>query len=547
MINVPESLSFSNEFRHLPATIIHQLIGLLDIKDNWKLLATIIRNPDHPEQLLFRTTDIALLDEQRKRSGCSAANAMIQYWSTYGRRRHTIGDVIEFLEQSGLVRAADLIRNSIQQQHKPSTDNDDDNVVKIAEQNWTDLPGYRSRTTMSMMARPTAPNQSLMSFTTINDCPKDTSINDNSMDSLIRFSYQNLCHATDNFSSKSINDGGTKLGEGSFGEVFRCSTTALLLQNPFRMNILDLKFVAVKRFKQLPSIENQDNDYDNNRQEFLSELNIMYHFRHPNLVKLFGYSDDGPNFCIITEYMANGSLYNYMFAQPKQPITKRPLSFVERLRIVNDIANAIVYLHTYSNNIDSNTNKPFVHRDIKSANILLDQQFRARLGDLGLVRQGSNSNWETTIVTKTVKGTSVYMAPEAFRGDISVKMDTFSFGIVLLELLTGMAAFDPNRDESDMVSYIDEMIGEEFDQQQQQPIKYDRNIDLIELIEQKYQQWIDRNKFLQIFDQKCLNNNNDDDGWNEQLASKLIILAKYCIEQRKRNRPTMIEVLIIFL
>ncbi|OTF70539.1 hypothetical protein BLA29_013609, partial [Euroglyphus maynei] len=111
-MNNNKELSFSNELRHLPATIIHQLIGLLDIKDNWKSLATIIPNPDHPERLLFRTTDIAILDEQRKRPGGSAANAMIQHWSTYGRRRHTIGDAVHFLEQSGLIRAAELIRNS---------------------------------------------------------------------------------------------------------------------------------------------------------------------------------------------------------------------------------------------------------------------------------------------------------------------------------------------------------------------------------------------------------------------------------------------------
>ncbi|OTF70078.1 Serine/threonine-kinase pelle-like protein, partial [Euroglyphus maynei] len=404
---------------------------------------------------------------------------------------------------------------------KSSTDdhnnNDGDDIVKVSEQNWTDLPGYRSRATM---ARPTAPNESLMSFTTI-DCDHVISNQNNkdSADSLIRFSYQNLRNATNNFSSKNLTDGGTKLGEGSFGEVFRCATALL---NPFRIN--DVKFVAVKRFKQLP-VENSDNS--NGRDEFLAELNIMYHFRHPNLVKLYGYSDDGPNLCIVTEYLENGSLHNYLF--DRQP-NRRPLSFAERVRIVTDIADAIVYLHTYSN---LGMDKPFVHRDIKSANILLDEQIRARLGDLGLVRQGSNSNMETTIVTQTVKGTSVYMAPEAFRGDVSVKVDTFSFGVVLLELLTGMAAFDPNREESDMVSYIDEMIGDEFDQTN------DRNNNLIESIEQTYQRWNNPIKIVQILDHKCHD-------WNQQLAAKLMILAKCCIEQRKRNRPTMIEVFHFF-
>ncbi|KAH7644196.1 Interleukin-1 receptor-associated kinase 4 [Dermatophagoides farinae] len=522
--SIHKELTFSTELRRLPANIIHQLIGLLDINDNWKLLAAIITNPDHPERFLFRSTDITILDEQRKRPGGSAANAMIQHWSTYGQQRHTIGDAIQFLEQSGLVRAAELIRNSVSVHQKSSTSdviNDhNDDIVKVSDQNWTDLPGYRSRATM---ARPTAPNESLMSFTTIDynidnhsTDQQDTTTTANSKDSLIRFSYQNLRLATDNFSSKNLTDGGTKLGEGSFGEVFRCATALL---NHFRIN--DTKFVAVKRFKQL-SLEGNNNDFN----EFLAELNIMYHFRHPNLVRLFGYSDDGPNLCIVTEYMQNGSLYNYLFGTQQQD--RRPLSFAERLRILTDIADAIVYLHTYSNH---GLDKPFVHRDIKSANILLDGQLCARLGDLGLVRQGSNSNTETTIVTQTVKGTSVYMAPEAFRGDVSVKVDTFSFGVVSLELLTGMAAFDPNRDESDMVSYIDEMIGDEFDQ----TTNYDRNINLIESIKQTYQRWNNPTKLEQIFDQKCTD-------WPQQLATKLMILAKCCIEQRKRNRPTMIEV-----
>lgn len=496
------SVNLETELRHLPLANRHQLVGLLDVNDNWKSLATVITNPDRPNELLLKNTDISLLDEQRKRPQGSPSSALLDYWSSYGRRRHTFGDVIHFLEQSGLNRASDVIRTYL---HGMNGNNPFRSTELL--HNWSDLPEYSS----AAQVNPTAPNESQISFDSRSFPQSEAQTNS----TVIRFAYRSLQIATDNFSPKPVNGGGTKLGEGSFGEVFRCATAMMNVEA-----IGQQKFVAVKRFKQFPATADDDEE---KKGQFLSELTTMCRFQHINLVKLFGYSNDGPHFCIVTEYLSNGSLQHYL-------ASGRPLSFELRFRIALDTASAIVYLHNYStlDRFGVPIEQPFIHRDIKSANIFLDNRLGARLGDLGLVRQGSTSNTTTTVVTKTVIGTSVYMAPEAFRGDVSVKIDTFSFGVVMFELLTGLSAFDADREESDIVSYIDEELGDEFDQLP----SIDR--DLWQFLQSAYQT-VNRTKLNSILDKRCTN-------WNHLVGAKMILLAKCCIEQRKKNRPTMVEV-----
>ena len=121
---------------------------------------------------------------------------------------------------------------------------------------------------------------------------------------------------------------------------------------------------------------------------------------------------------------------------------KPTLQAVQRLRIAYGTSEGIQYLHTASHS------KPLVHRDIKTANILLDSQLEPKIGDFGLVRLGGGSPGQDrtkTVLTTTVVGTSAYMAPEAVRGEVSVKLDVFSFGVVLLELLTALPPMDENR------------------------------------------------------------------------------------------------------
>lgn len=115
-----------------------------------------------------------------------------------------------------------------------------------------------------------------------------------------------------------------------------------------------------------------------------------------------------------------------------------------RLKIASGVASGIAHLHSMQP-------RPLIHRDIKTANVLLDDNMIPKLCDFGLIRVSSDDVTQTTALTTTIIGTSAYMATEAFRGEISVKMDIFSFGVILLELLTG---FPPIDDDGPLVDTI---------------------------------------------------------------------------------------------
>ncbi|KAH9387658.1 Interleukin-1 receptor-associated kinase 4 [Tyrophagus putrescentiae] len=577
ILKMDRMISLESELRHLPATHRHQLIGLLDVNDNWKTLASSLPNPDRPGELLLKTTDIALLEEQRKRPGCSSSGALLEYWGTYGRRRHTIAEAIHFLEACALNRAADLVRASVSSQQSTKKEEYEGKKNKEEEDSaffekkpppnlnsrsvsWSSdkLPEYSSVAdnliisssnndhSSSSLLKPSAPTRSLISFSSEEDTKEDLYLLGNQQTpplpssssdqettlSPVRFAYRDLQRATENFSPADIGEGGAKVGEGSFGEVFRCATAHLNCPP----ELARLKYVAVKRFKQLPSLQAaaEQEQEDSKTSQFIAELTTMYRLQHPNLIRLFGYSNDGPSLCIVTEYLENGSLQDFLTKgqQQQQPRSKHPntvLSFVHRWQIALDDKDSRMVA------------RPYVHRDIKSANIFLDDRLGARLGDLGLVRQGSASNTSTTVVTSTIIGTSVYMAPEAFRGDVSVKIDTFSYGVVLLELLTGLTAFDADRDEADIVSYIDELLGDEFDKLAALEggggagggCKSSRSY-LLDFVNAA-SSTVDEAVMAQALDTRVTD-------WNQEAALKLTILAKCCIEQRKKNRPTMNEV-----
>ena len=134
---------------------------------------------------------------------------------------------------------------------------------------------------------------------------------------------------------------------------------------------------------------------------------------------------------------------------------KPALTPMQRLKIAHGSAEDLLYLHNASHS------KPLVHRDIKTANILLDVSNEPKIGDFGLVRLGGGAEEEgrtSTIMTHTVVGTSAYMAPEAVRGEVTVKLEVFSFGVVILELITGLPAMDQGRETRDLVGYVEELL-----------------------------------------------------------------------------------------
>ncbi|KAJ9683035.1 hypothetical protein PVL29_018854 [Vitis rotundifolia] len=207
-----------------------------------------------------------------------------------------------------------------------------------------------------------------------------------------RYSYKDIQKATHNFT--------TILGQGSFGPVYKAT-------------IATGEVVAVKV---LASNSKQG------EKEFQTEVSLLGRLHHRNLVNLVGYCVDKGQRMLIYEFMSNGSLENLLYSEEGQG-----LSWEERLQIALDISHGIEYLH-------EGAVPPVIHRDLKSANILLDQFMRAKVADFGLSKEevfdGRNSG---------LKGTYGYIDPAYISSNkFTMKSDIFSFGVIIFELITAI-------------------------------------------------------------------------------------------------------------
>jgi interleukin-1 receptor-associated kinase 4 len=192
------------------------------------------------------------------------------------------------------------------------------------------------------------------------------------------------------------------------------------------------------------------------------------------------------------------------------------ISWKQRLDISLKVGRGISYLHNFYEGV-------IIHRDIKTANILIDQNLIPKLGDFTLVRQLDSFKQGETQYSQNIIGTSVYMPPEAFRGDISTKFDIFSFGIVILELLTGLKPFDDDMNE-DLLTYISDKLSDIED-------KFEQTDNDIEPTHES------RYKFLfGILDRSAGN-------WDLDKARSMFDLALKATEVRKKERPDISHVL----
>ncbi|XP_044482990.1 cysteine-rich receptor-like protein kinase 10 isoform X2 [Mangifera indica] len=206
-----------------------------------------------------------------------------------------------------------------------------------------------------------------------------------------------ILEATQNFSDEN------KLGEGGFGPVYKGI-------------LVDGKEVAVKRLSRTSG---------QGLKELKNEVTLISKLQHKNLVRLLGCCLEGNESMLIYEYMPNKSLDFLLFDSTKS----LKLNWKRRISIINGIARGLLYLH-------EDSRLKVIHRDLKTSNVLLDNEMNPRISDFGMARIfGGNQNEANT---KRVVGTYGYMAPEyAMEGLFSVKSDVFSFGVLLLEILSG--------------------------------------------------------------------------------------------------------------
>ncbi|KAF5799866.1 putative protein kinase RLK-Pelle-PERK-1 family [Helianthus annuus] len=222
------------------------------------------------------------------------------------------------------------------------------------------------------------------------------------------FTYEELAEATDGFSGSNL------LGEGGFGCVYK----GLLP---------DGREVAVKQLK----IGGGQGE-----REFRAEVEIIGRVHHRHLVSLVGYCISDHQRLLVYQYVPNNTLHYHLHGEGR-PV----MDWATRIRVAAGAARGLAYLH-------EDCHPRIIHRDIKSSNILLDDNFDAQVADFGLAKIAIDSN---THVTTRVMGTFGYLAPEyASSGKLTEKSDVYSFGVVLLELITGRKPVDASRPLGDV-------------------------------------------------------------------------------------------------
>ncbi|XP_056855398.1 probable serine/threonine-protein kinase PBL25 [Raphanus sativus] len=221
------------------------------------------------------------------------------------------------------------------------------------------------------------------------------------------FSFRELATATNNFRLENL------IGEGGFGRVYKGK---------------------LDKTGQVVAVKQLDRNGLQGQKEFLVEVLMLSLLHHSNLVNLIGYCADGDQRLLVYEYMPLGSVEDHLLdLEPDQ----KPLDWNSRMKIALGAAKGLEYLH-------DKANPPVIYRDLKSSNLLLDQDFDTKLSDFGLAKLGPTG--DTLHVSSRVMGTYGYCAPEYQRtGQLTVKSDVYSFGVVLLELITGRRVIDTTR------------------------------------------------------------------------------------------------------
>nr|KJB72964.1 hypothetical protein B456_011G207300 [Gossypium raimondii] len=227
---------------------------------------------------------------------------------------------------------------------------------------------------------------------------------DNMLGMPTRFSYEELKNITKNFSNK--------LGEGGLGSVSQGTLPSG-------------SQVAVKHLFGIGPVN----------KSFVAEVQTIGSIHHFNLVSLVGFCAEKFNRLLVYEYMANGSLDRWIFNK-NQDLS---LDWQVRKKIILDIAKGLAYLH-------EDCNRKIIHLDIKPQNILLDENFNAKVSDFGLSKLIEKD--QSQVVT-SMRGTPGYMAPEWLSLVITQKVDVYSFGIIVLEVLCGRRNIDGSQQEED--------------------------------------------------------------------------------------------------
>ncbi len=217
-----------------------------------------------------------------------------------------------------------------------------------------------------------------------------------------RFKFADLLAATGNFEKQ--------LGAGGSGSVFQ----GTLKSSATHIAVKKLEFAAGSEMQVALA-------------HMQTEVQVLSQATHPNIVPLLGWSNDGEAPCLVYALATGGSLQDrLMCCENGVPLTSK-----ERILVLSDVLRGLAYLHAEVR---------VIHRDVKSANVLIDHGCVGRIGDFGIARSVRDTCGVTAtqLQTQAPMGTTIYMSPESVRGELSYKVDSFAFGLVMIETLTGL-------------------------------------------------------------------------------------------------------------
>ncbi|CAN1755049.1 Leucine-rich repeat receptor protein kinase EMS1 [Linum perenne] len=292
---------------------------------------------------------------------------------------------------------------------------------------------------------------------------------------LLKVTLSNILEGTNNFCNSNI------IGDGGFGTVYKAKLVT--------KNNNDILVVAVKKLSHSKAQGDR---------EFMAEMETLGKVKHKNLVSLLGYCSLGEEKLLVYEYMANGSLDTWL----RDGLNPKPLDWATRLKIAIGSARGLAFLH-------HGFTPHVIHRDVKSSNILLDPDFEAKVADFGLARL--ISAYETHVSTE-IAGTLGYIPPEYGQsGRASVKGDVYSYGVILLELVTGKEPTGPEFKEGEGGNLVGWVL---------QKVKKGEGVDVV--------------------DQSVVNGGGR---LGVMMMMKVLEVAVGCLAEKPNDRPSMRQVL----
>uniref|UniRef100_A0A8C1ZLQ8 Interleukin-1 receptor-associated kinase 1-like n=1 Tax=Cyprinus carpio TaxID=7962 RepID=A0A8C1ZLQ8_CYPCA len=480
---------FEREFLYnLPASVMNHFTRVMDSlsRSDWILFAS---------HVISDQTELRLLEQSPRRT-----DNLIHKW---GCRNGTVGELLRILEGLQWFRARDII---LECRHIRQFRSKQQSPLKVppvpASQRSTAIFVKESLPVPEVrpLPKPNPPPPDLDSMDSRisnTECPCANRVDPPPLSSTaMSWPFEEIQSGTCNFSPCK------QIGEGGFGHVYK----AVMRNTEF----------AVKKLK-----EDSHLDWNVVKESFRTEVEKLSQYRHPNIMDFVGYSIEGQTYCLIYVYMPKGSLEDRLRCEDSNA-----LSWSQRVNVLLGTAKAIQYLHSCS--------PALIHGDIKSSNILLGDHLEPKLGDFGLARFCRNPNktpgkTSTVAQTATVRGTLAYLPEEYLKdGQLGVEIDIYSFGVVMLEVLTGRRALEVNSQSRTV--YLKDLVKEEEDDGRSfSKGKHSRELSYAYAAENICRKHLDPRLMTK-------------DTPSPQGSMEISQLACQCLDRRRKKRPRMTEV-----